>query len=259
MKSNGRERDLAEPVQPHPVMHGYYADPESRVGFVRGLFNDTAHHYERINRLFSMGSGAWYRRYRLQRAGLRPGMRMLDVAIGTGLVARQAVALCGGKVEVIGLDLSEAMLAEVRRSLDIPLIQGLAERLPLADGSVDFIAMGYALRHVADLTATFREFRRVLKPGGTVLLLEIGRPTRPLVRGIVGVYLGRVVPLMSRLTGGGASGRTLMRYYWETIDQCVAPDVITQAMTAAGLTSVRCDVEFDVFRNFTGRKATQET
>jgi SAM-dependent methyltransferase len=156
--SSDRKRSTVEPVEPHPVMLAYYCKKTQRADFVRNLFNETAHHYDRINRLFSMGSGAWYRRHCLRRAGLQPGMRLLDVAIGTGLVARQAVALCGTGADVIGLDLSESMLAEARRTLDIPLVQGMAEDLPLADASVDFITMGYALRHVADLTATFREW-----------------------------------------------------------------------------------------------------
>jgi demethylmenaquinone methyltransferase/2-methoxy-6-polyprenyl-1,4-benzoquinol methylase len=252
--SSDRKRSTVEPVEPHPVMLAYYCKKTQRADFVRNLFNETAHHYDRINRLFSMGSGAWYRRHCLRRAGLQPGMRLLDVAIGTGLVARQAVALCGTGADVIGLDLSESMLAEARRTLDIPLVQGMAEDLPLADASVDFITMGYALRHVADLTATFREFHRVLRPGGTVLLLEISRPTHLMVWHTMCAYLGWIVPLMSRLTGGGASGHTLMRYYWETIDQCVAPEVITQAMASAGFAQVRCDVEFDMFRNYSGRK-----
>jgi demethylmenaquinone methyltransferase/2-methoxy-6-polyprenyl-1,4-benzoquinol methylase len=252
--SSDRKRSVAEPVEPHPVMPAYYGKKAQRAGFVRHLFNETAPHYDRINRLFSIGSGAWYRRHCLRRAGLQPGMRLLDVAVGTGLVAREAVGLCGMRADVIGLDLSESMLAQARRSLDVPLIQGMAEDLPLADASVDFITMGYALRHVADLTVTFREFHRVLRPGGTVLLLEISRPTHLMTWHAMSVYLGWVVPMMSRLTGGGASGRTLMRYYWETIDQCVAPEVITQAMTGAGFAQVRCDVEFDMFRNYSGRK-----
>src|SRR4051794_18369115 len=196
-------RDEPRPIEPHPVMPDYYRDRDDRAGFVRGLFNQTAHHYDRINALFSMGSGNWYRRRSLWRAGLRPGHRVLDVATGTGLVARQAVAICGGRSRVLGLDPSEAMLAEARRTLGIPLIQGLAEDLPLADGSVDFVTMGYALRHVSDLTRAFREFHRVLRPGGTVLLLEISRPTRPAIWRLMNLYLGRVVPLVSRITGGG--------------------------------------------------------
>lgn len=244
-------------VEPHPVLDTYYGDKAQRQHFVRGLFNRTAHHYDRINAIFALGSGSWYRAQCLRRAGLRPGMRVLDVAIGTGLVAREAVALCGNAGDVIGLDLSEAMLAEARRSLPIPLIQGVADALPLADASVDLVTIGYALRHVGDLTATFREFRRVLRPGGTVLVMEIGRPRRPVTRHLMNAYLGMVVPAVSRLSGGGESGRTLMRYYWETIDRCVEPEVITAAMEAAGLAQVRCDTDYDLFKNYSGKRQVE--
>jgi demethylmenaquinone methyltransferase/2-methoxy-6-polyprenyl-1,4-benzoquinol methylase len=94
----------------------------------------------------------------------------------------------------------------------------------------------------------------VLRPGGTVLLLEIARPTRPMVRHAVHAYLGGLVPLISRMSGGGSDGMRLMRYYWETIDQCVSPEIIERAMADAGLISVRCDVDFDMFRNYSARR-----
>src|ERR1700758_653212 len=111
------------------------ADIHRDHAFVRGLFNDTAPHYDTVNRIFSLGSGGWYRRRCLLRAGLKPGQRVLDVAIGTGLLAGAATRIVGPSGAVFGLDLSEAMLAEARRKLDIPLIQGLADSLPLADGT----------------------------------------------------------------------------------------------------------------------------
>src|ERR1700712_5324855 len=88
--------------------------------FVRALFNDTAPYYDTVNRIFSLGSGGWYRRRCLLRAGLKPGHRLLDVAIGTGLIAEAARGIVGPAGEIIGLDLSEAMLAEARRKIDIP-------------------------------------------------------------------------------------------------------------------------------------------
>ena len=104
------------------------------------------------------------------------------MAIGTGLVAREAAAILGGTGGVVGLDLSEGMLAEARRSLGVTLVQARAEALPFADASFDFVSMGYALRHVADLARLFAEYRRVLRPGGRLLVLEIapaGEPPRP--------------------------------------------------------------------------------
>jgi demethylmenaquinone methyltransferase / 2-methoxy-6-polyprenyl-1,4-benzoquinol methylase len=241
-------------IDPHPVLPAYYDSHAQRTSFVRRLFDDTAPYYDRIDEIFSFGSGPWYRRQCLIKAGLKPGQRVADIAIGTGLVAREAVRVVGDGGEVIGLDLSAGMLAVARSKLHIPLIQGSADRLPLKDGTVDFVTMGYAVRHVSDLLATFGEFQRVLRPGGTVLLLEIAKPTKVLTRAVVAGYLGGVVPLLSRWITGEANTRTLMQYYWDTIEQCVAPEVILEAMSAAGLADVRCATEFDLFRSYSGRK-----
>lgn len=242
-----------KPLEPHPVLPDYYPDLAQRPAFVRGLFDRTARYYDRVNRLLSLGSGSWYRRRALQRAGLRPGMTVLDVAIGTGLVARQALAITGDPQAVVGLDVSAGMLAETRRLLPIPLVQGLMEQLPVADESVDFVSMGYALRHVADLNATFREFYRVLRPGGVLLILEIARPATPFKRAVLKFYLGRLIPLLGRLTTGRRDMQTLMRYYWDTIDNCVPPEAIIQAIRDAGFAEAGCDVEFDLFRAYFGR------
>lgn len=243
-----------KPLEPHPTLPEYYPDLAQRPAFVRGLFDRTARYYDHVNRLLSLGSGSWYRRRALERVGLKPGMTVLDVAIGTGLVARQAIALTNDPQAVIGLDISAGMLAEVRRLLNIPLIQGLMEQLPLADGCCDRVSMGYALRHVADLNATFREFHRVLRPDGVLLILEIAQPVSPFKRAALKLYLGRLIPLLGRLTTGERDMQTLMRYYWDTIENCVPPDTIIEAIRNAGFAEAGCDVEFDLFRAYFGRK-----
>ena len=244
------------PLKPHPTLPEYYPDLAHRPAFVRGLFDRTARYYDHINRLLSLGSGGWYRRRALARVGLRPGMTVLDVAIGTGLVARQALAITGDPQSVIGLDVSAGMLAEVRRLLNIPLMQGLMEQLPVADDCFDVVSMGYALRHVADLNATFREFHRVLRPGGALLILEIARPAHPVKRALLKFYLGRLIPWLGRLTTGEPDMQTLMRYYWDTIENCVPPETILQAIRDAGFAETGCHVEFDLFRAYSGRKAS---
>ncbi len=242
---------------PHPPLARYYGGGTSRDGFVRGIFDRTAGSYDRINALASLGSGGWYRRQALLRVGLRPGQRLLDVAIGTGLVAREALGILGRPGDVIGLDPSEGMLAEARRRLGpgVALIRGRAEALPFGESCVDVVTMGYALRHVADLAATFAEYRRVLRPGGTVLLLEIGRPEGRLAYAAARFYLGRVVPLLGRLAGGGAEAATLMRYFWDTIDACVPPAAIERALAEAGLRSAGSEVQFGLFRAYAARAA----
>ena len=248
-----------QPLEPHPALPDYYPDLAQRPAFVRGLFDRTAGYYDRVNHLFSFGSGSWYRRRALEQAGLRPGMTVLDVAIGTGLVARQALAITGDPQSVVGLDVSAGMLAEVGRLLKIPLLQGLMEQLPVANARFDFVSMGYALRHVADLNATFREFHRVLRPGGTLLILEIARPAQPFKRALLKFYMGRLIPLLSRLTTGNRDMQTLMRYYWDTIEHCVPPETILDAIRTAGFAEAGCNVELGLFRAYFGHKSAVAT
>lgn len=245
----GSRADEARPV-PHPTLTEYYQSADARDGFVRQLFDQAAGSYDRINTAFSLGSGAWYRRRALLEAGLRPGQRMVDVAIGTGLVAREGLRILGRPGAVTGIDLSAGMLAEARRGLAIPLVRGRAEALPFADGSFDFLSMGYALRHVPDLATAFAEYCRVLRPGGRLLLLEIGRPEGPLAYRAARFYLGRVVPALSRWIGGGARAGLMMQYYWDTIDACVPPATILGAMGTAGLDRARCDTQLGLFRAY---------
>ena len=250
----GTGQERSDSPAPQALIAGYYADPASRLSHARDLFNRTAQHYDPVNRLFSLGSGAWYRRRCLRQAGLRPGCRVVDVAVGTGLLAREALALAGDRRAVVGVDVSEAMLAVARKNLDIALVQGTAEALPLADATADFVTMGYALRHVADLVATFREALRVLRPRGTIVLLEISAPRRRLGRALASGYIGGLVPMLSRLTTRDPCARALLRYHWETIVNSVPPEAVMRALRDSGFRDVNCRSELDLFRCYIGRK-----
>jgi demethylmenaquinone methyltransferase/2-methoxy-6-polyprenyl-1,4-benzoquinol methylase len=241
-------------AHPHPILPAYYADEAQRRGFVRRLFDATAGDYDRIERTLSFGTGAWYRRRALLRAGLAPGMRVLDVAIGTGLVAREALAVLGAQGYVAGVDPSAGMLRAARAIAPIPVVQGLGERLPFADGQFDFLSMGYALRHVSDLRRLFREFRRVLRPGGVACVLEIARPDNALSRGALKLYLRGIAPLLSRLVARTPEAPTLYRYFWDTIEACVPPAQIMGALQEAGFEDVRRHVEARIFSEYTARR-----
>jgi demethylmenaquinone methyltransferase/2-methoxy-6-polyprenyl-1,4-benzoquinol methylase len=145
------------------------------------------------------------------------------------------------------------MLGVARSALRMPLVQARAEALPLCDASLDFVSMGYALRHVSDLRLVFGEFRRVLRPGGRVLLLEMGRPEGRLGYAVAKAYLGGIVPTLSGLAG--AKSRTLMRYYWDTIDACVPAAEILRHLREAGYADVRCETDLGIFRAYTARRA----
>lgn len=236
-------------LPPHPPLAQHYASDTAREPFVRDLFDRGAPAYDQIDAVFSLGTGPRYRREALLRSGLAPGQRMLDVAIGTGLVAREALRILGRPEDLVGLDVSPGMLRQAR-SLGLPLVQAKAEAIPLADASMDLVTVGYALRHFADLEATFAEFRRVLRPGGGVLLLEIDQPESALGQAALRFYLGRVVPALSRWIGGGRDARTMMRYFWDTIDTCVPAAVIEEALAGAGFAEVSCEVQLGIFRAY---------
>lgn len=228
----------SSPTQtPHDVLPAYYGSAAERRPFVGRLFDDGAPYYEKINRWMSLGTGVFYRRDALRRAGLTPEMKVLDVATGTGVVARAALDVVGPRGRVLGLDPSAGMLHEAGRLAELRLLRGFAEALPVADRSIDFLSMGYALRHVSDLAATFAEYHRVLRPGGRLLILEIVRPPGRVSLALVRFYLRRLVPWL--VAGGGREARTMMEYFWDTIDACVSPETILDALREVGFVAVR--------------------
>jgi len=253
----------SSPLPPHSPLEHYYRHDrrggdvernrrsvDDRREFVIDLFDRTAPHYNWLNRVMSFGSGLRYRREALERAGLTAGMRVLDVAVGTGLTAQAALSVTGGSASVTGLDASLGMLQEAR-PIGISLVRAVAEELPIATHSFDFLSMGYALRHVADLKYTFREFHRVLRPEGRLVILELTRPPGYGWRyALTRLYLKRVVPFLAQLGPGGSEARTLMEYYWDTINLCVPPDAVLESLREAGFERVQRRVLWTVFSEY---------
>lgn len=239
-------------MRPHESIPGRYDDDDGKRTFVSELFNRGAPHYDRIGRVGFFGTGHLHRRRALERAGLRPGMDALDVACGTGAVTRAMLEVLGGKGQVCGVDPSEGMIAEARKSVAAEFHPGHAEALPFPDESFDFLAMGYALRHVADLKRAFAEYHRVLRPGGRLLILEISRPQTRLGLVLSRFYFRDVLPGVSWLISGSQDARLMMSYYWETIDACVPPATIQQAILGAGFHDIDRHVELGIFSAYTG-------
>ena len=236
---------------PIPHLPRYFGNEQERRRYLDGLFDAGAADYDFVEGLLGLGSGPWYRRSALRRAGLRHGMAVLDVATGTGLVAREALVLAG-QGNVTGLDPSAGMLVEAGQ-LGIPLVRALGERLPYRDASFDMVSMGFALRHVADLEALFAEMRRVLRPGGKVCVLEITKPRGAWVTWSLRNFMTRVVPALSRLTGRKV-GPELMRFYWDTIEACVRPEVVMKALRAAGFPQPSREVSLKIFSEYVATK-----
>jgi demethylmenaquinone methyltransferase/2-methoxy-6-polyprenyl-1,4-benzoquinol methylase len=235
------------------MLKRYYRDAHGKRSFLTDIFDQTAGDYDRVEKTLSFGSGRWYRRQALRRAGLARGMRVLDVAMGTGLVTREIAGIVGPD-QVVGLDPSRGMIGQALASLDVRAVVGMGEVLPFEDGSFDFVSMGYALRHLSDLRVAFTEFHRVLRPGGRVCVLEITRPQPMMLRTAFNLYLNGVLPLLARLGGSGVETRRLWRYYGETIDHCVPPAAILAALGDVGFVSPDRYLSLGLFSEFTAQK-----
>ena len=241
-------------LPPHPPLLAYYPREDERREWLLRLFDRTAVDYDRIERIMALGSGSWYRRRALQRSGLRAGMRVFDIGTGTGLVAREAARIVGDPSLIVGVDPSAGMVRNARVPAGVQLLAGSAECIPAADGAADFLSMGYALRHISDLSLAFREFHRVLRPGGRLCLLELTRPEGAGSRALLRLYMRGLIPLAARLVAHHADTPELMRYYWDTIEACAAPTLILAAIRAAGFVEVRRYVELGIFSEYCARK-----
>ncbi len=244
-----------EPVglAPHAPLTQYYHDEDERQRFVRAMFDGTAADYDRVERMLALGTGPWYRRQALRRAGVAPGMEVLDVGTGTGLLAREALVLCTPGGSVTGVDPSAGMMAHAHLPA-VTLLQGRAEELPCGDATADFVTMGYALRHLSDLDRALAEFVRVLRPGGRLLMLEITKPRGRMATLALKGYMRALVPVAARLVTRSADTAVLWRYYWDTIEACIPPASVLDAMRRAGLVEVNRYVELGIFSEYTARK-----
>jgi demethylmenaquinone methyltransferase / 2-methoxy-6-polyprenyl-1,4-benzoquinol methylase len=188
-----------------------------RKDHARELFAPLPDHYDRVAEVLSFGQDPRWRRALVAAVDAAPGERVLDVATGTGLVARELVRRYG--CSVVGIDQSPEMLGAARSRLArdpglaerVSLVEGEAERLPFETGSFDHLTFTYLLRYVEDPGATLGELARVVRGGGRVASLEFGVPSGPLWRALWALYTHVGLPVLGRLVSRewGAAGRFL--------------------------------------------------
>ncbi len=239
---------------PHPPLTEYYGREEDRRAWVGEQFDKTAADYDRIESILGLGTGSWYRGKILEWAGLQPGMRVLDVGMGTGLVAKHAARLVGDPSLVTGVDPSPGMIRSAKLPNGVTVIEGRAERIPLADASYDFLSMGYALRHISDLSVAFAEFHRVLKPGGQLCILEITPPRGKVSTALLKGYCRYAVPALAKLIARDQGTAQLWRYYWDTIEACATPEQVMRTLESAGFVNVRRNVDAGIFTTYLANK-----
>lgn len=211
------------------------AEKQQRVGQV---FRSVASRYDIMNDVMSLGSHRLIKRFTVELSALRAGHKVLDLAGGTGDFSIRFAPLVGEEGHVILADINESMLKIGRDriidkgiSSNVSFAQLNAETLPFADDSFDCVCIAYGLRNVTDKDAALESMRRVLKPGGRVLILEFSKPTNKLMAKAYDAYTN-LWPLAGKLiTGDGDS----YRYLVESIRMHPDQESLMQMMQAAGL------------------------
>ena len=187
-----------DPRTPIPDPGGPLPSGEDKTASVRAMFDAIAPRYDVVNRLMTFRMDLRWRSLTVEVLGLVPGSRVLDLACGTGDLAR---GLGTRGLVPIGADLSLGMLAAAPEPF--PRVQADGTALPLPDASLDGATCGFALRNFTDLDATLAELARVVRPGGRIALLEVAEPPNALVRWGHGIYFNAVVPRIGALLSDG--------------------------------------------------------
>ncbi len=219
---------------------GYQTVPEDEKSrHVGAVFSSVAQNYDLMNDLMSAGLHRVWKAFAVQVCGLRPGQRVLDVAGGTGDLARKLASRVMPGGQVVLSDINEAMLVRGRdRMLDegraIPAVRCDAEKLPFASDHFDCVTIGFGLRNVTRKESALREMYRILRPGGRLVVLEFSRVHRVLSP-LYDAYSFGVLPLLGRIVARDAAS---YRYLAESIRMHPPQEQLKDMMAQAGLERV---------------------
>jgi len=217
---------------------GYQTVPaDDKSGLVRGVFDSVASRYDLMNDLMSAGLHRLWKRFTIEHAAVRRGQSVLDLAGGTGDLARSFARRVGAGGQVVLADINAAMLTEGRRRLidagiagNLSIAQVDAEKLPFANASFDCITIAFGLRNVTDKEAALQSMWRVLKPGGKALILEFSTPLSAL-KPAYDLYSFKVLPFMGKLV---LNDEASYRYLAESIRMHPDQDSLQGMMEEAG-------------------------
>ena len=235
-----------------------YNTEQTKKEEVREMFDNIAPKYDLLNHTLSMSiDRVWRRRVVGEVRRAKPG-RILDVATGTGDLAI-AMARRIRDVQVLGVDLSEQMLAVARRKIEargldgrIVLDRGDAERLAVADASVDVATVAFGVRNFGDLGAGLRELARTIKPGGKVVILEFSRPRNRVFRALYEFYSYKILP---RIGGLVSRDKRAYEYLPASVGEFPAPEEFMAMMARAGFRNCRArSLSFGIAQIYIGER-----
>jgi demethylmenaquinone methyltransferase/2-methoxy-6-polyprenyl-1,4-benzoquinol methylase len=217
--------------------------PEEKTARVRGVFDSVAGNYDLMNDLMSGGLHRLWKRFALAQTGLRPGHRALDVASGTGDLGAGLARQVGKQGLAVLTDINREMLSRGRDRLidrglaaNVRFVIANAEALPFPDRSFDCVTIGFGLRNVTDKPAALADMRRVLKPGGRLLVLEFSKPTLEILKPAYDAYSFTVLPRLGAIIAGDAAS---YRYLAESIRMHPDQETLAGMMREAGFDEAR--------------------
>jgi demethylmenaquinone methyltransferase/2-methoxy-6-polyprenyl-1,4-benzoquinol methylase len=234
---------MAEPENSEETHFGFKTVASNdKAALVRGVFDSVASRYDIMNDLMSGGLHRIWKRYTIDQAAIKRGNCVLDLAGGTGDLAREFARRVGVEGHVVLADINAAMLQQGRRRLvdagiagNLSIAQVDAQNLPFADRSFDCVTMAFGLRNVTDKNAALASMFRVLKPGGKAMILEFSAPNKA-VKPAYDLYSFKVLPTLGKLIAGDADS---YQYLAESIRMHPDQETLQGMMEDAGFERCR--------------------
>lgn len=211
--------------------------------YVREMFNGIAGRYDLMNTLMTFGMDRLWRKFAIRRARVDGGMKVLDVCCGTAELTMELASTVGPNGQVTGLDFSEQMLEVGKQKVaasplrdTITLVQGNAMDLPFPDNFFDAATVGWGLRNVPDIDKVVQEMRRVVKPGGWVVSLDMAKPSAPIFKQVYWLYFNWLVPAMGKIT---AKRKSAYQYLHDSSRAFDSQQQLTKRFESNGLGQAR--------------------
>jgi demethylmenaquinone methyltransferase/2-methoxy-6-polyprenyl-1,4-benzoquinol methylase len=211
---------------------------DAKPAYVKAMFDRIAARYDLANDVMTLGHHRAWKGSVIRHAAPKPGNFALDLATGTGDIARRLKQAVGPDGRVWGLDFSPAMLLEAKaRGLDgIEWVEGDMLELPFPAAHFDVVTVGFGLRNVADVPKALLEVARVLKPGGRFVSLDLARPRWGLIRPLIDGFSFKIVPLLGRLISGDGEAYSYLPASNETF---LSQDELAKQLGLAGFEALR--------------------